>query len=296
MSARFADITCSLSNEFRPALRTFHSRSMQGGISPNFCITGNFRLTGAVFCVEFFENSGQNIRNRTGARFTRTQFFTFSFCILEAWACPGFLQLLDRIFNRNPSTNTGRKQPAIATAIANKVDKVKGKGLSTEDFTTALKEKLVALPEGAEANYVKSVSDEFTVSAEGKLEVKEIAQAKVTGLPDALAGKVDKVEGKGLSANDYTNEEKEKLGGVEAGANKNLIEIIKLAGAALNISEKAVDIPLAGETAGVVTSSTEENKVAVAEDGSMEVNSLNMNKLVQSEGDTLILDGGNASV
>ena len=35
---------------------------------------------------------------------------------------------------------------------------------------------------------------------------------------------------------------------------------------------------------------------AVAEDGSMEVNSLNMNKLVQSDGDTLILDGGNAAV
>lgn len=185
---------------------------------------------------------------------------------------------------------------AIATAIANKVDKVDGKGLSTEDFTTALKEKLVALPEGAEANYVKSVSDEFTVSAEGKLEVKEVAPAKVTGLPDALAGKVDKVAGKGLSANDYTNEEKEKLGGVEAGANKNLIEIIKLAGKEVNISEKAVDIPVAGETAGVVTSSTEVNKVAVAKDGSMEVNSLNMNKLVQSEGDTLILDGGSAAV
>lgn len=146
------------------------------------------------------------------------------------------------------------------------------------------------------AGDIKSVSDEFTVSAEGKLEVKEVAPAKVTGLPDALAGKVDKVAGKGLSANDYTDEEKEKLGGVEAGANKNLIEIIKLAGAALNISEKAVNIPFAGDTAGVVTSSTGENKVAVAEDGSMEVNSLNMNKLVQSDGDTLILDGGNAAV
>lgn len=206
------------------------------------------------------------------------------------------VRLDDVSVNLDDYSTTEQMNEAIATAIANKVDKVEGKGLSTEDFTTALKEKLVALPEGAEANYVKSVSDEFTVSEEGKLEVKEIAPAKVTGLPDALAGKVDKVEGKGLSANDYTNEEKEKLGGVEAGANKNLIEIIKLAGAALNISEKAVDIPLAGETAGVVTSSTEENKVAVAEDGSMEVNSLNMNKLVQSEGDTLILDGGNASV
>ena len=206
------------------------------------------------------------------------------------------VRLDDVSVNLDDYSTTEQMNEAIATAIANKVDKVEGKGLSTEDFTTALKEKLVALPEGAEANYVKSVSDEFTVSEEGKLEVKEIAPAKVTGLPDALAGKVDKVEGKGLSANDYTNEEKEKLGGVEAGANKNLIEIIKLAGAALNISEKAVDIPLAGETAGVVTSSTEENKVVVAEDGSMEVNSLNMNKLVQSEGDTLILDGGNASV
>lgn len=206
------------------------------------------------------------------------------------------VRLDDVSVNLDDYSTTEQMNEAIATAIANKVDKVEGKGLSTEDFTTALKEKLVALPEGAEANYVKSVSDEFTVSEEGKLEVKEIAPAKVMGLPDALAGKVDKVEGKGLSANDYTDEEKEKLGGVEAGANKNLIEIIKLAGAALNISEKAVDIPLAGETAGVVTSSTEENKVAVAKDGSMEVNSLNMNKLVQSEGDTLILDGGNASV
>lgn len=206
------------------------------------------------------------------------------------------VRLDDVSINLDDYSTTEQMNEAIATAIANKVDKVDGKGLSTEDFTTALKEKLIALPEGAEANYVKSVSDEFTVSTEGKLEVKEIAPAKVTGLPDALAGKVDKVEGKGLSANDYTDEEKEKLGGIEAGASKNLIEVIKLAGVALNISEKEVNVPVAGTTLGVVLSSTEENKVAVAEDGSMEVNSLNMKKLVQSDGDTLILDGGNATV
>ena len=206
------------------------------------------------------------------------------------------VRLDDVSINLDDYSTTEQMNAAIAAAIVNKVDKVEGKGLSTEDFTTALKEKLVALPENAEANYVKSVSDEFTVSAEGKLEVKEIAPAKVTGLPDALAGKVDKVAGKGLSANDYTDEEKEKLGGIEVGANKNLIEIIKLANVALNISEKTVNIPVAGDTAGVVISSTGENKVAVAEDGSMEVNSLNMNKLVQSDGDTLILDGGNAAI
>lgn len=206
------------------------------------------------------------------------------------------VRLDDVSVNLDDYSTTEQMNEAIATAIANKVDKVDGKGLSTEDFTTALKEKLVALPDDAEANFVKSVSDEFAVSQEGKLTLEAIAQSKVTGLPDALAGKVDKVEGKGLSTNDFTDEAKAKLDGVEAGANQNLIEIVKLNGAALDISEKAVNIPVAGATAGVVTSSAEENKVAVAEDGSMEVNSLNMSKLVQSEGDTLILDGGNASV
>ncbi len=36
----------------------------------------------------------------------------------------------------------------------------------------------------------------------------------------AISNKVDKVNGKGLSANDYTTAEKEKLAGIEAGANK----------------------------------------------------------------------------
>lgn len=205
------------------------------------------------------------------------------------------VRLDDVSINLDDYSTTEQMNAAIASAIANKVDKVDGKGLSTEDFTTTLKEKLIALPEGAEANYIKSVSDEFTVSTEGKLEVKEVAPAKVTGLSNALAGKVDKVVGKDLSTNDYTSEEKEKLSGIENGANKNLIEVIKLNNVALNISEKAVNIPLATETAGTVISSAEENKVFVAADGSMELNSLNMNKLVQSENDVLILDGGSAS-
>ena len=38
-----------------------------------------------------------------------------------------------------------------------------------------------------------------------------------------LSGKVDKVDGKGLSTNDYTTDEKNKLAGIEAGANKTTI-------------------------------------------------------------------------
>lgn len=41
----------------------------------------------------------------------------------------------------------------------------------------------------------------------------------------SLAGKVDKEQGKGLSSNDYTTEEKAKLSGVEAGAQKNVAPV-----------------------------------------------------------------------
>ena len=41
-------------------------------------------------------------------------------------------------------------------------------------------------------------------------------------LVSQFAGKVDKVEGKGLSSNDFTDNDKNKLSGIEAGANKNV--------------------------------------------------------------------------
>lgn len=59
----------------------------------------------------------------------------------------------------------------------------------------------------------------------------------------------------------------------------------------------AGDIPVAtAEALGLVMSSTAENKVSVGADGTMEINSVNVNKLVQDENTTLILNGGNASI
>jgi len=46
----------------------------------------------------------------------------------------------------------------------------------------------------------------------------------VNQLPFADANKVDKVAGKGLSTNDYTTAEKTKLSGIEAGANKTIVD------------------------------------------------------------------------
>ena len=120
---------------------------------------------------------------------------------------------------------------------------------------------------------------------------------KVTGLPEALAGKVSTVEGKQLSTEDYTTQEKTKLQGIAEGANVNLIEAIKAGETSLQIANKVVTIPVATASAlGLVKGSDAENSVSVSADGVMTINSLNVNKLVQTDGEFLILDGGNASI
>ena len=61
-------------------------------------------------------------------------------------------------------------------------------------------------------------------------------------LKAAIDSKVDKIEGKGLSTNDYTTDEKNKLAGIAAGAQVNVIESVKVNGATQPISNKEVNI------------------------------------------------------
>ena len=202
--------------------------------------------------------------------------------------------------------------------------------------------KITALEEvGAEKNIIASVdTNQFAIDESRNLTLLDIAMGKVTGLSDALNGKVDKIEGYSLlSPTDKTKLDalvigesgveisgkvnaanveglgnwlttnrdtvpglfdttsSSKLSGIEAGAQVNDLEVVKIAGTALPISDKAVDIPMATtEALGVVLSSTAENKVAVGVDGTMEVNSVNVNKLTQTEGELLILNGGSSAV
>ena len=176
----------------------------------------------------------------------------------------------------------------LTSEIGKKVDVVDGKSLVDDNLIIKL---------GNLANIKTVSSGELTISEEGELSITAVDASKVTGLSGALNGKVDKVEGKGLSANDFTDELLSKLTGIEAGAQVNDLEVVKIAGTALPISDKAVDIPVATtEALGVVMSSSAENKVSVGADGTMEVNNVNVNKLVQDENTALILNGGNASV
>ena len=155
----------------------------------------------------------------------------------------------------------------ITQKLNEKVDKITGKGLSTEDYTTSEKTKLGTIEEGAQVNTVTSVAgrtgavtltktdigldnvdntsdDDKPISTAtqtaldskvDKVEGKGLSQenfttelkSKLDGLSnyddstitEALSNKVDKISGKGLSTNDYTTEEKTKLEGIEENAN-----------------------------------------------------------------------------
>lgn len=64
----------------------------------------------------------------------------------------------------------------------------------------------------------------------------------ISKIKSALGGKVDVVSGKGLSTNDYTSAEKQKLSGIASGAQVNVIESVKVNGTKVEPSSKAVDI------------------------------------------------------
>lgn len=176
---------------------------------------------------------------------------------------------------------------ATITQLGNKVDKVSGSSLVQDTLITKLTNLL----------NIQSVADgQLAVSPEGQLSVVAIAQSQVTGLTEALAGKVNAEEGKGLSENDFTDTLLEKLNGIEAGAEVNVIEVVSINSVPLDVSAKAVNIPIATVGAlGVVQSSTAENGVTVTSNGSMEVNNINVTKLVQTAEDSLILNGGSST-
>lgn len=72
--------------------------------------------------------------------------------------------------------------------------------------------------------------------------VKDAVDAAQATLQGNIDKKVDKVEGKGLSTNDYTTDEKTKLEGIASGAQTNVIETVKVNGVALTPADKAVDV------------------------------------------------------
>lgn len=104
------------------------------------------------------------------------------------------------------------------TSLNGKVDKETGKGLSTNDYTTAEKNKL----SGIEAQANKTVVDTAMSSSS-----TNPVQNKI--ITTALGYKVDKVNGKGLSTNDFTSAYKTKLDNLDTNLTSKNVTVEKLA-------------------------------------------------------------------
>lgn len=135
----------------------------------------------------------------------------------------------------------------------------------------------------------KTKLDNLVLNEDGTVGISgSVAAEKVTGLADWVTGQRDSTPGL-LSAADEA-----KLDGIAEGAQVNVIEAIKLAGQTENlaITDKVVELPFAtGEVAGIVKTSAE---VGLDSNNALEVKSLNVNKLVQTE-DVLLNCGGAAA-
>ena len=127
--------------------------------------------------------------------------------------------------------NHQEEYEALVAISENKVDKVDGKGLSTNDFTTAYKSKLDGIATGAEVNqnaFSKLTVGTTTITSTNKTDTLTLeAGTNVTLTPDASGKKVT-IVAKDTTYNPATTStaglmsasDKTKLDNIEAGANK----------------------------------------------------------------------------
>jgi hypothetical protein len=106
----------------------------------------------------------------------------------------------------------------VTASLATKVDKVTGKELSTNDYTTAEKTKLAAITgtnTGDQDLSAYATTAQVATKANSSDVTASLAtKANASDVTASLATKVDKVTGKELSTNDYTTAEKTKLAAI----------------------------------------------------------------------------------
>lgn len=107
--------------------------------------------------------------------------------VTDGYALVSDVEALDAIVLASAKTYTDN-------VAANKVDKVSGKGLSTNDYTTAEKNKLTGIASGAEVNqnaFAKITVGSTTITADAKQDtVTFVAGNNVTLTPDATNDKI----------------------------------------------------------------------------------------------------------
>lgn len=201
-------------------------------------------------------------------------------------------------------TRAEGKEQANATAIADVKDKVDA-FLAAADVGDAAVDTLKEIQtyittHGAAADQmVKDIAANKKAVEDEATRAKTAEGTNATAISDEAtrAKAAEKVNADAiaeLKKADYAGITSEKIAKWNA-AQANVIEKIQVNGTEIAISEKTVNIPLAtAARAGLIVSSNVENAISVSDAGVATVNSINVNKLVQTAGDELILNGGNA--
>lgn len=205
---------------------------------------------------------------------------------------------------------TAEKVTAWDAAELNAKNYADSKVATVQSSVDTLSGKVTSLENtGAQANIIESIKVNGTVQTVTDKAVDISVPTKLdqlegySTLTTEVANKVDAVDGKSLVDNDLVTK-LENLANIKTVSEELTIsESGKLGVQAIAASKvtgledliKNIHSPIATDAiAGLVMANPVENGIDVATDGKMTVNSLNVNKLVQTDGEELILNGGNA--
>lgn len=173
----------------------------------------------------------------------------------------------------------------------------------TEDVNKEL-DKKVNVTDATAENGIRFINEE-EITKLGKLNLDgedltisaAVGVNNVTGLNQRIIDVVTSAETASIVGDSTVNGL-----GIERGAQVNILESINFNGQDIQIVDKKATfeykytLPIAdANILGGVKSSESENNISVTEDGTMEVYSLNVNKLTQTDGEYIVLDGGSAN-
>lgn len=165
----------------------------------------------------------------------------------------------------------------ITEALNNKVNKEAGMGLSENNFTNTLYDKLIDIEYNAEKNVITSISVNgkpqtiTNTKVDLQIENAEVDENLSTtstnsvqnkAVTNAINNKVDKEAGMGLSENNFTNVLYDKLIDIEYNAEKNVITSISVNGKPQTITDTKVDLQIEDKFTNTYKSQVEANTAA----------------------------------
>lgn len=137
-----------------------------------------------------------------------------------------------------------------------------------------------------ELNYINSNLVNIDVDNQSII-VDGLGQISLKGFTEAQAGQSIRKNDQG-SLEWYTPISQEEL--------DSLVKAISIGGTDLPIEDNRVTIPVGTQDSlGVIKGSDSDNKISILSDGTAEVNSLSVDKIINAEDSVLILDCGTAT-